>query len=79
MLAPRSDEVTAVLAMLRSAAPVPPPAERPVAMLPATMFLPADSTTALPTTSAAPAMLKPSVLPAPIASVIAVFLGTATA
>ena len=78
VLDPMSAEVIVEPAMLRSAAPVPPPAEGPLAMLPPTMSRPADSTTALPLTSAAPAMAKPNELPPLIAMVIAVFLGTAT-
>ena len=60
------------------ASPVPDPADRATRISPSTMSLPADSTIVLPTAFAAPAMSKPSVLPAVSSIVSAWFLGTAT-
>ena len=73
------EDVTAELKTWISTVPVPAPGAFAFATVPALISLPPDSTIALPATSAAPAMSKPSWLPAPIAIVIAVFLGTATA
>ncbi|CAM3981230.1 hypothetical protein NOLU111490_01165 [Novosphingobium lubricantis] len=75
---PVRPDVTNVSVAAIEASPSPPPIDLSVWIWPPAMSWPAESTMALPTTSAAAATSKPSKLPDPSAMVIASFFGTAT-